>query len=226
MRYLDGTPPKRIAAHLGAVGRLQAGEALVEESFKEELGTCEYTVITHDDLTPGIFFKIAGVMAAQGLQILDAKIITLQDGVVVDTFQVSDPDYVGVPPVERRASIAATIVRVLKGEEEVKRLMSRNTRLLSVRRPPITRQASEVQIDNETCDRSTIIDVFADDTQGLLYAIVRSIFQLGLSVHAARISTRLEFDQVADVIYVTDQHGAKIGPRSLGGHPRDHQERD
>jgi UTP:GlnB (protein PII) uridylyltransferase len=76
LRYLDGTPPKRIAAHLGAVGRLQAGEALVEESFKEELGTCEYTVITHDDLTPGIFFKIAGVMAAQGLQILDAKIIT------------------------------------------------------------------------------------------------------------------------------------------------------
>jgi [protein-PII] uridylyltransferase len=167
-------------------------------------------VITHDDLTPGIFFKIAGVMAAQGLQILDAKIVTRQDGVVVDTFQVSDPDYAGVPPVERRASIAAAIVRVLRGEEEVERLMSRNTRLLSVRRPPITRQASEVQIDNETCDRSTIIDVYADDTQGLLYALARSIFQLGLSVHAARISTRLEFDQVADVIYVTDRHGAKI----------------
>ena len=145
MRYLDGTPPKRIAAHLGAVGRLQAGEALVEESFKEELGTCEYTVITHDNLTPGIFFKIAGVMTAQGLQILDAQIITRQDGVVVDTFQVSDPDYAGVPPVERRASIGETIVRVLKGEEEVERLMSRNTRLLSVRRPPITRQATEVQ---------------------------------------------------------------------------------
>ena len=210
LRYIDGTPPKRIAAHLGAVGRLQAGEVLVEDSFNEELGTCEYTVITHDNLTPGIFFKIAGVMAAQGLQILDAKIVTRQDGIVVDTFQVSDPDYAGVPPVERRVSIAATLARVLKGEEEVERLMSRNTRLSSSRRPPITRQASEVQIDNETCDRSTIIDVFADDTQGLLYALARSIFQLGLSVHAARISTRLEFDQVSDVIYVTDQHGAKI----------------
>ena len=66
--------------------------------------------------------------------------------------------------------------------------MSRNTRLFTVRRLPTTRQATEVQIDNETCDRSTIIDVFADDTQGLLYAITRSIFQLGLSVHAARIS--------------------------------------
>src|SRR4029079_12990605 len=75
--------------------------------------------------------------------------------------------------------------------------------------------------DNETCDRSTIIDVFADDTQGLLYAITHSIFQLGLSVEAARISTRLDDDiqqslrtggrhQVADVFYVTDRRGTKI----------------
>jgi [protein-PII] uridylyltransferase len=78
-----------------------------------------------------------------------------------------------------------------------------------------------VQIDNDTCEQSTIVDVFADDTQGLLYVITRSIFQLGLSVQAARISTRLDDDiqqslrtvgrhQVADVFYVTDQQGAKI----------------
>jgi [protein-PII] uridylyltransferase len=168
-------------------------------------------VITHDNLTPGIFYKIAGVMAAQGVQILDALIITRHDGVVVDTFQVSDPDYVGVIPVERRASIAETIVRVLKGEEgEVDRLMSQNTRLFAVRRLPTVRQATEVQVLNELSDRFTIIDVYAEDTQGLLYAISRSIFQLGLSVHAARISLRQELDQVADVFYVTDQHGAKI----------------
>jgi [protein-PII] uridylyltransferase len=211
LRYLHGTPPKRIAAHLQAVGRLQAREVLVEESFNEELATCEYTVITHNNLTPGIFYKIAGVMAAQGVQILDALIITRHDGIVVDTFQVSDPDYVGVIPVERRASIAETIVRVLKGEEEeVDRLMSQNTRLFAVRRLPTVRQATEVQVLNELSDRFTIIDVYAEDTQGLLYAISRSIFQLGLSVHAARISLRQELDQVADVFYVTDQHGAKI----------------
>ena len=50
--------------------------------------------------------------------------------------------------------------------------------------------------------------VFADDRQGLLYVITNAIFQLGLSVHAARISTRL--DQVADVFYVTDNWGKKI----------------
>ena len=38
--------------------------------------------------------------------------------------------------------------------------------------------------------------------------ITHAIVKLGLSVHAARISTRL--DQVADVFYVSDLAGAKI----------------
>ncbi|MEP6889802.1 MAG: [protein-PII] uridylyltransferase, partial [Nitrospirota bacterium] len=86
--YLHETPPKRIAAHLQAIRRLRAGDVVVEEIFNEELGSCEYTVITHDNLTPGIFSKIAGVMTAHGLQILDARIFTRDDGVVVDIFKV------------------------------------------------------------------------------------------------------------------------------------------
>jgi [protein-PII] uridylyltransferase len=221
LRYLYGTPPKRIAAHLRAIRMLQVGDVLVEDRFNEELGICEYTVITHDNLTPGIVFKIAGVMAAQGLQIVDAQITTREDGVVVNTFQASDPDFEGAPPAERGASIAEAIICVLKGEEAVERVMSRNIRLSSFSRLPAGRHATEVKVDNETCDRSTIVDVFADDTQGLLYAITRSIFQLGLSVQAARISTRIDDDikqslrtigrhQVADVFYVTDQQGAKV----------------
>ena len=223
LRYLYGTPPKRIAADLRAVRRLQAEDVLVEDRFNEELGICEYTVITHD--TPGIVSKIAGVMSSQGLQIVDAQITTREDGVVVNYFQASDPDFEGAPPAERGASIAEAIIRVLKGEEEVERMMSRHTRLSSVSRLPAGRHVTEVKVDNETCDRSTIVDVFADDTQGLLYAITRSIFQLGLSVQAARISTRIDDDikqslrtigrhQVADVFYVTDRQGAKIEDHS------------
>ena len=223
LRYLYATPPKRIAADLRAIRRLQAGDVLVKDRFNEELGICEYTVITHD--TPGIVSKIAGVMSSQGLQIVDAQITTREDGVVVNYFQASDPDFEGAPPAERGASIAEAIIRVLKGEEDVERMMSRHTRLSSVSRLPAGRHVTEVKVDNETCDRSTIVDVFADDTQGLLYAITRSIFQLGLSVQAARISTRIDDDikqslrtigrhQVADVFYVTDRQGAKIEDHS------------
>ncbi len=221
LRYLHGTSPKRIAAQLDAIARLQPGDVLAEGIFNEELGTCEFTVITHDTLTPGIFSKTAGVMAAQGLEIFDAQIITRNDGVVVNTFQASDPDFSGAPPVERLDDTAETIVRVLKGEESVEQLRSRKIRLSSKSPVSAERHSSEVVIDNRTSDRFTVIDVFADDTQGLLYVITDSIFRLGLPVQSARISTRLDDDiqpslrtggrhEVVDVFYVTDQHGGKI----------------
>ncbi len=115
LRYLLGTPPSRIAEHLGAIRTLQSGQVRVESHFNDTLGAGEYTVVTFNDLTPGIFSKIAGVMAANGLQILDAQIVTRPDGIVVDTFYGTDPDYHGTPPADRPVSIAHMIERVLKG---------------------------------------------------------------------------------------------------------------
>jgi [protein-PII] uridylyltransferase len=208
LRYLLGTPPSRIAVHLAAIRTLQPGQVRVVSHFNETLGASEYTVVTFNDLILGIFSKIAGVMAAKGLQILDAQIMTRPDGIVVDTFHVTDPDYRGAPPADRPASIAETIEQVLKNAETVESLVARSGRLASSRQLPANRQPTEVRIDNETSDAYTIIDVFADDRQGLLYVMTHTMFQLGLSVHASRISTRL--DQVADVFYVTDQMGGKV----------------
>ena len=207
-RYVYGTGGARIAAHLTAVRRLHRGDVVVETDFNRELGVCEYSVITHDDLTPGIFSKIAGVMAGSGLQILDAQILTRADGIIVDTFQVTDPDYQGEPPIERRKTVGDRIAAVLKGWEHVDDVLRRGARLKLTKPLPKAPEATEVRIDNETSDSCTIIDVFADDRQGLLHVITNAIFQLGLSIHAARISTRL--DQVADVFYVTDQAGRKV----------------
>lgn len=208
IRYLYGTEPARIAAHLAAIRKLKPNEVLVEDWFNGEVRACEYTVITSNDLIPGIFSKIAGVLAAKGLQILDAQIITREDGIVVDTFQVGDPDYAGEPSTERRLSLAEVIRQVLTGGDTVDDLVRRSTRLSSARPRSMARQPTEVKIDNETSDRCTIIDIFADDRQGLLYVITRAIFVLGLSVHAARISTRL--DQVVDVFYITESAGGKV----------------
>jgi [protein-PII] uridylyltransferase len=160
-------------------------------------------------------------MAAQGLEIFDAQIVTRNDGIVVNTFQASDPDFAGVPPVERLDDTAETIIGVLKGLESVEQLRSRKIRFSSASPVSAERHASEVVIDNKISDQFTVIDVFADDTQGLLYVITHAIFRLGLSVQSARISTRLDDDiqpslrtggrhEVVDVFYVTDQHGEKI----------------
>ena len=67
---------------------------------------------------------------------------------------------------------------------------------------------TRVNIDNSTSDRFTIIDIFTHDRTGLLYAITRTLFELGLSVGRAKIGTFL--DQVVDVFYVTDRQDRKI----------------
>jgi [protein-PII] uridylyltransferase len=207
-RYLTGTPPERMAAHLSAVRRLGPDDVIVEAEVRFDLGTCEYAVIAHHSLTPGIFSKIAGVMAGSGLQILDAQILTRADGIVVDIFQVTDPDFQGEPPLDRRHTVGEHIAAVLRGQEQVDDILRRGARVTLTHPLPKAREATEVWIDNETADGFTIIDVFADDRRGLLYVITSAMLALGLSIHAARVSTKL--DQACDVFYVTDQSGRKI----------------
>ena len=120
-------------------------------------------------------------MAGSGIQILDAQILTRADGIVLDTFQVMDPDYQGAPPVERLRLVGDRIASVLKGWEHVDDVLPAFGDLVD-RGHRDAREATEVRIDNETSDAYTIIDVFADDRLGLLYVITNTIFQLGLSI--------------------------------------------
>ncbi len=207
-RYLLTTPLGKISYHLKKMEPLQQEKVMVDVEYSPEYKTSEFTVYTFDDLVPGIFFKISGVMAAKGLQILDAQIHTRKDGVVVDTFQVMDPDYVQQPPERRSENISQTIKRVLLAEITVDDLFAGSVRYLSGRLLPPRFEPTRIEIDNELSDRYTIIDVFAHDRQGLLYVITKSIFDLALSVHFAKAATRL--DQVVDVFYVTDLNGKKI----------------
>ena len=207
-RYLLATPPERIAAHLGQMDRLADQRVIVEGTYHSTSGTSEYTVCTVDDLTPGIFYKIAGVMAAKGLQILDAQIHTRSDGTVVDTFQVLDPDYADRPPPRRFEAISRAVEEVLFAKTTVKDFFASASRYSFDRKIPPHPEPTRVEIDNELLDHYTIIDVFAHDQQGLLYVITQAIFELGLSIHFAKVSTRL--DQIVDVFYVTDGAGDKL----------------
>ncbi len=207
-RYLLTTPVEKISQHLSRMEPLQQEKVMVDAEYSLEYKTSEFTVYTFDEWVPGIFSKISGVMAAKGLQILDAQIHTRKDGVVVDTFQVMDPDYIQRPPERRFEDICQTIKRVLLAEMTVDDLFVRSARYPSGRLLPPRFEPTRIEIDNELSDRYTIIDIFAHDRQGLLYVITKAIFDLALSVHFAKVATRL--DQIVDVFYVTDLDGKKI----------------
>jgi [protein-PII] uridylyltransferase len=158
-------------------------------------------------VTPGIFAKITGVLAAMRIQVHEADIVTRADGLVVDTFRGEDSDFRGEPPASRREEYGQTIEQVLLGKQTVEALFAARHDSAGPG-PRATSVPTQVEIDNTTADKATIVEVFADDRPGLLYSIARTLFELGCSIRSAKISTSL--DQAADAFYVTDKDGSQI----------------
>src|SRR5256884_20138 len=206
--YLSAMPVERILTHLEWLAKPTGRSVPSVAQPQPTPGTTDYTVYTQEQIIPGIFSKIAGVLAAKGLQILDAQILTLADDMVVDVFRVQDPDYPDGPPPHRIHDVSQSIVAVLEGQRSVEALLREANRFGQSRQGVPLRDPTVGQVDNDSSVRHTIIDVLADDGQAPLYGITPAIFDLGLSVHAARISTKL--DQIVDVFYVTDQAGDKV----------------
>jgi [protein-PII] uridylyltransferase len=209
--YLFGSSPERIAAELRELHAVPSGSAVAHGRYLPETHTVEFIVGTHEEIAPGVFHRLTGALASQGLQILSAQINTLADGLILDRFYVVDPDFSDAPPQDRIESINQSLVNALRtaaGESPRFRKMWRSQK----KSADLAKLAPSVRADNSTSDRFTILDIFATDQLGLLYTISRSLFELGLSVSLAKIGTVL--DQVVDVFYVTDQHGNKIHDES------------
>jgi [protein-PII] uridylyltransferase len=208
--YLFGAPPAEIVAELEKLRVMPHRDAVAWGRFLADRQVVEYTVGTYEEITPGIFHKLTGALTSKRQSILTAEIHTLGEGLVLDRFYVEDADFAGPPPEGRLEEISRALVAALKDNADkppvFRKVWQERTRTKS---PVLDQQPTHVTYDNGSSERHTILSVFAYDRMGLLYAITRTLFEVGLSVTVAKISTRL--DQVADVFYVVDsQSGQKI----------------
>jgi [protein-PII] uridylyltransferase len=202
-------PPPQIVSELDRLRKLPHRDAVAWGRHLPDRKVVEYTVGTYEEITPGIFHKLTGALTSNRQQILSAEINTLAEGLVLDRFHVQDKDFAGPPPQERIDEICRALVAALKDDSNrpptFRKLWHERNQTAAA---AIQHLPTRVTIDNSTAERFTIVAVFAYDRMGLLYAISRALFELGLSVSKAKIGTRL--DQVVDVFYVTDQRGRKI----------------
>lgn len=205
--YLVSTAPRQIVADLRLLERLNGDGVIVESECLAESGAILFTVATRESMAPGIFHRLTGALSASGLEILSAQINTLSDGLVIDRFWVTDPDFAEQPPRDRLEEVQRALAQSLRMPAGVEPAFRRTWQL--ARRPDVLSTAqTRVNVDNTSSEQYTIFDIFAHDRVGLLYAITRTLFECGLSVSRARIATHL--DQVVDVFYVSDHSGRKI----------------
>ena len=206
--YLSATPVEQAAADLRLLHDLGPGGVRAISRYEPAAATVQVTVGTSEAVAPGIFHKLTGALTSQGLEIRSAQIHTLAEGLVLDRFWVHDPDYSGEPPPDRIQKINQAVEQSLRPESAQAPSFRRTWKSGEQRKLLAPKPQIRVNTDNSTSDRYTIIDVFAYDRTGLLYAVTRTFFELGCSVWRAKISTYL--DQVLDVFYVTDREDRKI----------------
>jgi len=206
--YLAGSTDGQIASELAILREVTPGNVIAQTEWQPETGILRIIVGTREDVTTGIFHKLTGAFAAKGLEILSAEIATLADGLVLDRFQVVDPDYAGEPPSERLSEIVSAVRESLTAAGDRSPTFRQTLPVGRNWEPKSSVARTRVKVDNSTSADCTVLDIFAADRPGLLYRITRAVHEAGLHVQQARIGTVV--DQVVDVFYVTEEDGNKI----------------
>ncbi len=160
----------------------------------------------------GLFSKITGSLTAAGLNILSAEIITRGDGIILDTFFVTDAKTGLLAKREERESFETVLNKILNGEEIDLTALIEKTKTAGIANNfQGERITTVIDFDNETSETRTIVQVETEDSVGLLYAISRVLNDLELDIYVAKIST--EKGAAIDSFYIAESDGSKItGP--------------
>jgi [protein-PII] uridylyltransferase len=161
------------------------------------------TVVARD--RPGLLAAVTGVLALRGLDVRSANAAS-ESGFAVEVFSVEPargrwPDWDLVSD-ELEAVLRGTLPLAARLAEQ-ERAYAGEHRATSAR--PVTTQVS---VDNTASTTCSVVEVRAADSLGLLHRITSALFEEGLDVVAARVSTLGH--EVVDAFYVRDRSGDKV----------------
>jgi [protein-PII] uridylyltransferase len=154
---------------------------------------------------PGLFSQLAGAVSASGGSIVDAKAFTSTDGFALDVFSVQDADGGPFGDAARIDRLRQSIERTLRGVVTPRVAIAKRP---AKKRSTAFRVTPRVNFDNEASASATVVEVEGLDRPGLLYDVTDAIFQSGLSISSAMVSTYGE--RAVDVFYVRDGFGHKV----------------
>ena len=193
------TSSERLAVNSELMARYSAGSAPLIITEGNEL-----TLVCAD--RPGLFSRVAGVIAVCGLDVSEASAAG-ENGIVLDRFRVTSAfsKEISWTKVERE------LLRALNSRIAIESRLADRAR--SYRRPVEAPHFLEpkVRVLNEASENYTVIEVTGPDSIGLLYRLTRTIADLDLDIASAKVTTL--GNDVVDAFYVRDQQGNKVTSR-------------
>jgi [protein-PII] uridylyltransferase len=209
-QWLEGFPTRYLRTHAAEdieMHRQLAGKAKHTGAgirLENHNAAWRLTVVTSDRY--GLFARLAGTLAAFGMNIVKAEAFANSTGTVLDTLVFEDPlRTLELNPAEVER-LETTVTRVVTGKEDVTRLLRGRARPLAPSKHASVRPA--VAFDNEASSHATLVEIVAQDRPGLLHELANIFTRAGCSIEVVLIDT--EAHKAIDVFYVTCERG-KVG---------------
>ena len=178
----------------------------IESRVEKERDVTEIIIYTPDH--PGLFASMAGAMALAGASVVDAKIMTMTNGMALDMFWIQDSTGHAYAAPDRLKRLRERIKNALAGRLHSARELAAAQKAAPKSRTGAFKVPPRVLIDNKASRRLTVIEINGRDRLGLLHDVTAFLTASGLQISSAHISTYGA--RVVDVFYVRDVFGLKV----------------
>ena len=179
-------------------------EMMAEGRFTACTTENSITVVSPD--RPGVFAKVAGVMALHGLDVLGAEAHSDEQGMAASEFRVQPPATHAI----EWGRVLESVERALRNELALEARLAERAQTYGIPRAKtaIPPAPPSVRFDDAASSNSTLLEVRAPDKVGLLHNIAKTIADMGLDIRHARVQTL--GNEVVDTFYVRTSAGLKI----------------
>ncbi len=205
--YIASFSDREITQHIESIQRSHRSGASVIMHYTHHHAFTELTIITLD--RPYALSDFCGILTAHDANIIDANIFTRADGIIIDKFRVVDFINDSALTDEKCNAIKKKLDdlagdKLTNVEDLIERQRRKWRRKLSKNKAP----GQPVNVRFDETPHHTIIDVYGPDMIGMLFVITRTLSELGLNIHFAKIATRI--DGIVDSFYVLTEEGNRI----------------
>lgn len=161
-------------------------------------------IFVHMPNSKNIFSTATKVIEKLGLDIVDARIMTSENGYVLDTFAVLESNYKRINSEERCNEVSSRIKKALTSIEEKPEPTSwiEDRQIRNFKLPNI------VRFETDSKNNRTIMEVNTIDHPGVLSRISTAMDLCGTNIQAAKIATYGE--RVEDIFYLVDDENNAI----------------